>query len=332
MKTHPGLIVALLLALGNSPLSAQNIITRLLDRVNIITTGNYTAGGETEGSAFVGGIYNPVGLRAQFGFNSGAVADDRSNTLFLNNGVAAGNTNVTRLLTGSVASRTAVNSSSFTLNGNAANNPSINQLEPAWTTALQTIGFNSTQSLVQNVEAASSQWRALTGNSSGTVINGNEFRFTPAISPPLIESSRIAIFNVDGATAFGSTIGQLSGSGFARADTILINVSGLSLDITQNFLGDLQNNETKVLFNFYEATSLTLNSNFRGTVYAPFADVVQNGSNVDGGVIARNFSQNAEVHALTFDAFLPFTPIPEPSSAALFLTAATLATLRRRRS
>ncbi len=311
--------------------SGQNVITRVMERISIITTGNYSAGGETEGAAFVGGTYNPIGGRSQFGFNSGAVADDRTNVLFLNNGVASGNGNLTRLLTGSVASRTSVNASSFSLNGNAANNPSINQGASAWGNAMTGLGFLNTQNLVQNIESASSQWRSLTTNSVGSVRNGNEFTFAATSTVPTTDGKKIAIFNVNGNTAFASGIGQLSGSGFAGADTILINVSGVSLTVAQNFVGDLQNNERKVVFNFYEATLLNLDRNFRGTIYAPFATVQQNGSNVDGGVIAKNFVQTAEVHDRNFNSYLPFTSVPEPGSSGLLLGGISLLILFRRR-
>ncbi len=332
LNTYKLLLVLGLIASASAKLSGQNVMMRSLDRFNVIVTNNYSAGGETEGSAFVGGTFTQAAGVSQFGFNGGAVSDDRTNALFLNNGVAGGSSNTTRLLTGSLASRVAVNTSRFSLNGNAANNPSFNVGTAAWDAALGAEGFSSTGNLIQNVESASSQWNALTKNSVGAVANGNEYRFTAASSPTVIDGRRTAVFSVNGSTAFGSGIGQLSGSGFAGADTILINVSGVSLTVAQNFIGDLQNNERKVIFNFYEATTLNLNRNFRGTVYAPLATVNQNGSNIDGGVVARNFNQTAEVHALNFRSSIPFTAVPEPSSFGMACIAmAGMVFFRKRR-
>ncbi|RYD41925.1 MAG: hypothetical protein EOP85_11930, partial [Verrucomicrobiaceae bacterium] len=77
--------IPLLLALGAAMLApvasshAAVTVQSLLSRFNVIT-GDYTAGNETEGSAFVMGQYYPQDSRSRFGFNSGQVSNDSVNS------------------------------------------------------------------------------------------------------------------------------------------------------------------------------------------------------------------------------------------------------------
>lgn len=306
-----------------SPVLAQNKILNILDNLNVVA-GNYTAGNETEGSAFVYGIYTPSS-GSRFGFNGGAVANDATNVLWLNNGVS--NSNSTNLITGSVVSRVNVSTSLFNLNGNAAGTPAIQQGEATWTNALATIGVNSTSDLTSTLSAASSQWSQLTSNSTGTTPGNGSYTFNA--TPSLIDGHQIAVFNVAASTIFGSGNFDRFEANFNGAETILINVSGTSFTAGKNFANGFTNNESKIIFNFYEATSISATSNFRGAIFAPLATVSQS-SNFDGSVVAASFVQSNEVHAKLFDSYLPFTAIPEPSSSVLGLLAGSFL-LRRRR-
>lgn len=326
MKKVNTLIIAAMIATPTA-LPAQNLVLRVLDNFNVIT-GNYSVNGETEGKAFVSGTYTPNGSRAQYGFNSGAVSDDRTNVLWLNNGVSGSGT--TRLLSGSVLSRTSVTPNQFSLNGNAANNPSINQGATAWNNALAGLGFVDTNAFTQTILSASSQWAALTANSTGSRLNNGSFTFNA--TPTIIDGRSVAVFDVTAEQLFGANAAGRIEANLNGAETLLINVSGVSATINQNFTNGIQNNEQKILFNFYEATSISINSNFRGGIYAPLATVNQNGSNIDGSVVAATLNQNAEIHNRNFTGYLPFSQVPEPSPSMLGLVGVTaLLILKRRR-
>ncbi|RYD24450.1 MAG: choice-of-anchor A family protein [Verrucomicrobiaceae bacterium] len=320
--------LAVVSLVSTSSTQAAVSVPTLLTRFNVIA-GDYTAGNETEGSAFVMGQYYPQDSRSRFGFNSGQVANDSINTLWLNNGLGNASGNVT-LMTGSVVSRVAVDHSRFTMNGNAPGTPSFNEGTTAWNNALSTLGVNDVAEVNSALLAASDQWKGLAANSTGNLPGNGSYTFNA--TPTMIGGHSVAVFSVGAGTLFAqnSTFDRLEAN-FNGAETILINVSGTgSFTVNKNFTNGFTNNESKILFNFYEATNVTLGTNFRGAVYAPRAKVTQAGSNVDGTVVAANFIQTAEVHNVYFNSYLPYTTIPEPGAAALGLVGMVML-LRRKR-
>lgn len=313
---------------------ASNVILDMLAAWNVVTV-NYTANGETEGSAFVAGTYLPKNY-AQFAFNGGAVQNDATQVLWLNQGVA--NSNVSRLQTGSVVSRVTVSNSQFDLLGNAPGTPTVSQGETAWSAAFAGLGVNVTDLEIDTaaevmgfMEDASAYWAGLASNSSGSTPGNGSYLFNAA--PQSIDGHLVAIFNVSADVLFGSgsamSFDRIEAQ-FNGAESILINVSGDNVVVNRNFSNGIQNNESKFLFNFYEATSLTLNSNFRGAVFAPFATVNQSGSNIDGTVVSASLTQGAEIHDVRFESYLPFEVVPEPGTVLLTCAGAVLMCRRRR--
>ena len=109
---------------------------------------------------------------------------------------------------------------------------------------------------------------------------------------------------------------------------IIINVSGTDI----NYLEFNSSNFdfTKVLFNFYEATTITLSRNFYGSILAPLATLTT-GSNIDGTVGVRSIGTgfSAEIHEFlttvtpestttTTEETTGPTEVPEPSTWLLF--------------
>jgi choice-of-anchor A domain-containing protein/RHS repeat-associated protein len=113
----------------------------------------------------------------------------------------------------------------------------------------------------------------------------------------------------------GLNVFAISGSQLAAAarlrvhapdgSTVLINVSGAA-DVMRNLDGALDGIDTShVLFNFYQATTLTLQGlDVPGSVLAPLASVTLNNGSVEGTLIARALSGNgkAENDPLSFES------------------------------
>ncbi len=127
--------------------------------------------------------------------------------------------------------------------------------------------------------------------------------------------------------------------------TVLINVNGASFTSSNwgEFLNGTQiigNGATgydNILFNFYNATSITFGGTFEGTVLAPNANVTGSTSGqLDGGLIGKSFTGNTEFHDLLFTGTLPAyvvpaSGVPEPAPFILCGSALVFAGLIRRR-
>ncbi len=139
-------------------------------------------------------------------------------------------------------------------------------------------------------------------------------------------------FNASGA---GSTYLNVVGSILGAADgimihgsasqTVVINVSGTS-DVLPNVGYTLSGGITPnhVLYNFYQATSLTVSSD-EGSVLAPFAAVTALSGGFNGELIAASMIGSVETHVYdgggSSGQLTPFDgnlrPVPEPASLAL---------------
>jgi choice-of-anchor A domain-containing protein len=110
--------------------------------------------------------------------------------------------------------------------------------------------------------------------------------------------------------------------------TAIINVAGTSdslgggIYINGGLPSQTGDAGADVLFNFDDATSVSLNGQFTASMLAPFADVVGN-SSIDGTIIAAQIADSGEVHNAEFVGELPNPPAaatPEPGSLVLLGT------------
>ncbi|QGJ71800.1 Hypothetical protein PBC10988_35090 [Planctomycetales bacterium 10988] len=115
------------------------------------------------------------------------------------------------------------------------------------------------------------------------------------------------IFEVSAAQLASSWGVQLS---VPSGSTVLINVTGTTASL-QNMgisLGGL--NPKNVLWNFSEATTLTLQGiQVPGSLLAPFAALNFQNGHIDGQLIVRSFTGNGEVHHVPFEHDCPPLPI-----------------------
>ncbi|MGR3322076.1 MAG: collagen-binding domain-containing protein [Pseudooceanicola sp.] len=127
-------------------------------------------------------------------------------------------------------------------------------------------------------------------------------------------------------TVYHTTMAELASGGFssnvASDETLIINVSGTSGNFGLNGLGD-KSVSRNILFNFYEATDLNLNTAVWGSILAPFAHVTGFGGSTEGSVIAGSIHQNnGQIHLQPFGGDLPGMPqVPLPAGIVLLGTA-----------
>jgi choice-of-anchor A domain-containing protein len=155
-------------------------------------------------------------------------------------------------------------------------------------------------------------------------------------------NSDVSVFNIDGSWFGQST--YLNLSNVSSDATLLFNVSGSAVNIS-NFGLNLDNFQREnIVFNFTEATTLnTTGFSFYGSVLAPQAHYTFNNGNVEGNLIAASVEGTGEFHNYQFSGDLPsLTPrqpgpepelvsVPEPSlMLGLGVVATSLWTRRRR--
>jgi len=88
-------------------------------------------------------------------------------------------------------------------------------------------------------------------------------------------------------------------------DTVIINVNGTNINI-DSAMTTFMPFAGKVVWNFYEATKITLNGQFQGAILAPYADVTTIGGQIDGQIFVKSWSGPMEVHFVKFTGCLPF--------------------------
>ncbi len=135
-------------------------------------------------------------------------------------------------------------------------------------------------------------------------------------------NSDVSVFNIDGSWFGQST--YLNLSNVSNNATLLFNVSGSAVNISNFGLNLHGFQRENIVFNFTEATSLaTTGFSFYGSVLAPQAHYTFNNGNVEGNLVAASVSGSGEFHNYRFTGNLPpLTPrqpapppvsVPEPA-------------------
>ncbi|WAC19484.1 choice-of-anchor A family protein [Luteolibacter sp. SL250] len=173
--------------------------------------------------------------------------------------------------------------------------------------------------------AAQSQLTQLSGSLAGMAANGsfNDYYGTLQFvgSDPSLNTFTVTAPSVNSAN--GIQINAPANS------TVVINIGGDNIFFDNFGISIANTDKQRVLYNFYEATALTIAGiSVQGSVLAPLANVTFSNGNVEGTLIANNVTGQGEYHNYKFQGTLP---VPEPSGAALLgLSLASLAFRRRR--
>ena len=144
---------------------------------------------------------------------------------------------------------------------------------------------------VAQITSASQYWSTLAANSSTSVANNGQLNFNCA------SSSALAVFNVNASQMFGSGYQGFALNPSAGTGDVIINIEGSVVNWNSgSFFSQFNTSQWngRVLFNFFDATSVTLSGLIGGYVVAPNADVTEN-NNIDGGVMAKDLTVQSEV-------------------------------------
>lgn len=265
---------------------------------NLVVLGNLESSSEVEGRTFVGG--NLTGNSSNYGIRAptspngqpgltvvGNVTGSHKN---LNNGSGA-------VVGGNVTSGFNLNGPNQTVKvGGMIRNTNVNQnsvlsnldqSNPAFGLGLQ----QQKTDLQSSLGSLSFDMGTLTANSQLSVqSNRGTFNARP-------NAQGLAVFNITAADL--DRIGEIQFN-LNGADTAIVNVSGRSINLNDNFLGGTNNLGERVIWNFPDAEELKLTTAWGGSVLAPLADA-ETRNYIQGSGVFGNLKQNGEMHIGTFN-------------------------------
>ena len=287
--------------------SSRASINTTLATWNLVTSSNLTHVNDIEGRAFVGG-----NATLSSGFQVG------------NGNSSVSKSTVTLAVQGNIKTGGYINLNGGSITaGGTISAAGVNKNSGGTVTAGSSYAANN--SPVAELTRDSKYWSTLKAN--GTITENAASQYV--LNTP--SGSSLAVFDVTDTSFFeNSTINGYTLNVSASTTTILINV--YSQDGTVNWTkGDFfdlfQTSYWKgrVLFNFYNATTVNLHDQITGYVVAPYATVTEN-NNIDGGVFAENLYVGSEVHLpdrntseSSWYGDLPDAPtdVPEPAGYGL---------------
>ncbi len=174
------------------------------------------------------------------------------------------------------------------------------------------------------LSGASSSMFALTTDSTASIPSGQPgplvFNCTPG-------GDGLAVFSVSAAQVFSNSLVQSLDISFNGASAVVINVAGATVNFNQgNMVGSFNTAfaRANVVWNFFQATSITFDRAMNGAVLAPLA-TVQNNTVIEGSTFVSASNQRGEVHLPGYTGY-----VPAPGAAGVLGLAGLLASRRRR--
>ena len=304
-----------------APLTANQVLNQLnVVALDTIDSTSHVDGRTWAGGSVTGGDYGQHLGSAPASAYAGLTAQGSASNLHVNGGGA--------VIGGSLANAT-INSGASVVKGSASgtnfNGPAYVAGASAWnnfnggrvtdlTGAMQ--GANAaagSTDFAQVLAGLSASLNGLADTGSTVAFNGNK-----AVFNAKADASGVAVFDLDAIDESLFRMGEFEFH-LNGASTVIFNTDVKTASISANFLGgSAQAIGGKAIWNFYNATNLTLGSQFGGAVLATGATLT-NWQNIEGGVFVQDLVQRGEIHLQPFTGNVPLLPVPEPMTVWLLL-------------
>jgi choice-of-anchor A domain-containing protein len=326
---------------GASQAAALSAI-EVLQQFNLVTLGDVTTTSHVDGRSYVGGKLN--GQNAVMGMHPNDTPASAYQAL-----TVVGNVNATQVTAGGMTtlgkvSGVIVNNGATAIAGNASNS-SFNGTGGVYIGG--TSNGNNTNSGTLSASAAATMFATAQSTDFASVLNGASDSLKALASTGstwTVSGNRVtfhAVANAQGVAVFDlSSADELLGLGefdfdLGSATSVIFNSDVTTATIAANFIGGgAQAVAPKLIWNFYNATSLTINRQFGGSILATDAALTTRG-NIEGGVFVNSLQQFEEIHLGAYKGVIPTPPptqqVPEPGTLGLLAAAGLAAAWARRR-
>lgn len=301
------LTLASLQAQAASP-SAQAIFEQL----NVVVANDLVSTSHVDGRTFVGGNVTANGADFAQGNNGATSSPSAYSGLNVGGNLGGWSSHVN---SGAGASIVGNASNLISNGGNVLVGGTATNVVANGGGTLGTWSLPSLASPVSTLTQLSNSLKSLTAT-TGTSVSDNGYgkiTFTNTSSADFVVFDLTAIDQkVFTANEFEFNLGS--------AKTIIFNTDESSYDnVHANFLaGSAPELGNKVIWNFYNASTINLGAQFGGNILAMGATLT-NWNNIEGDTFVRNLAQHGEIHHVAggFTGNIP--AVPEPETYALFL-------------
>jgi choice-of-anchor A domain-containing protein len=309
----------------------------IFDQFNVVTLGNMKSNSHVDGRTYVTGSMQGngavLGMHPQDIRASNYAAVTVRGQGLSGNQIAMGGTQVTdkgAVVYGNVFNST-VNNGSSAIYGNSFNtsyngngsvyiqghtsggNVNVTKLNsvPAGSVQATNSAAATSTDMGKVLTAVSEQMKTYKSTGSSVVINSGKATFNAQVN-----SQGVAVFDLTSIenTLFNQNLVHEFSFNFNGATSVYMNSGITSAVINDNFLGgSARDAGKKVIWNFYDATDLTINAEFGGSILAVKSNLINN-ANIEGGVYVNNLDSRAEIHINNFAG-----AVPEPETYAMLM-------------